>query len=41
MRSTLRIAALLIVLLVLLVPLGTYAAGEPCPDDPTGSANCL
>ena len=40
MRSTLRIAALIVVLPVLLVPLGTYAA-EPCPDDPTGSANCL
>jgi hypothetical protein len=40
MRSTLRIAALIVVLLVLVVPLGTYAA-EPCPDDPTGSANCL
>lgn len=40
MRSTLRIVALIVVLLVLLVPLGTYAA-EPCPDDPTGTANCL
>jgi hypothetical protein len=39
MRPTLRIAALIFVLLALLVPLLTYAQ-VPCPDDPVGSANC-
>jgi hypothetical protein len=41
MRSTLRIAALLLVLLALLLPLATYASNGPCPDDPVASANCV
>jgi hypothetical protein len=40
MRSRYGIVALGLVLLVLLVPLATYADGGPCPDDPVGSKNC-
>lgn len=40
MRSTLRIAALIVVLLALIVPLTSYASGGQCPDDPVASANC-
>jgi hypothetical protein len=40
MRSVLRVALLLFILLVLLAPLTTYASGGPCPDDPVGSKNC-
>jgi hypothetical protein len=41
MRSTLRIAALILVLVALLLPLATYASGGPCADDPVASANCV
>jgi hypothetical protein len=41
MRSTLRISALILVLLALLVPLATYASDGPCPDDPILSENCV
>jgi hypothetical protein len=41
MRPTLRIAALLLVLLALLVPLVTYASDGPCPDDPVLSKDCV
>lgn len=41
MRSTLRITALIVVLLVLLVPLVAQAKGGPCPDDPVASKNCF
>jgi hypothetical protein len=41
MRSTLRIAALILVALVLLLPLATYASNGPCPDDPVLSKDCL
>jgi hypothetical protein len=37
---TLKIAALILVLAALLVPLATYAADGPCPDDPVASENC-
>ncbi len=40
MRSTLRIVALVLVLLVLLVPLAAYAGGGTCPDDPVASKDC-
>jgi hypothetical protein len=47
MRSTLRIVAAVVVLVVLLVPLTTFASGKPwhkspgpCPDDPVASKNC-
>jgi hypothetical protein len=44
MRSTLRVLALVLVLLALLVPLTTFAdgpcGGGPCPDDPVLSQNC-
>jgi hypothetical protein len=40
MRSTLRIAALILVLVVLLVPLVAYADAGPCPDDPVLSKTC-
>lgn len=40
MRSILRIAALVLVLLVLVVPLAAYASGGPCPDDPNLAKNC-
>ena len=40
MRSTFKIMALALVLLVLLVPLAAYAGDGPCPDDPVGSQNC-
>lgn len=40
MRSTLRMTALLLVLLALLAPLATYASSGPCPDDPVLSENC-
>jgi hypothetical protein len=40
MRSTLRVLALVLVLLALLAPLATFAADGPCPDDPVLSANC-
>jgi hypothetical protein len=39
MRSTLRVAALVLVLLTLLVPLVVRASDGPCPDDP--SIECL
>ncbi len=41
MRSTLRIAALGLVLLALLVPLVTHASNGPCPDDPELSKTCI
>ncbi len=41
MRSTVRVATLVLVLLALLVPLGTYASGGPCPDDPELSRTCV
>ena len=41
MRSTLRIVALVLVLLVLLVPLTTFADNGPCPDDPELSQTCV
>jgi len=41
MRSTLRIAALIVVLLALLLPLATYASNGPCPDDPELSKDCV
>ena len=34
MRSTLRIAGLLLLLSALLLPLVGYASDVPCPDDP-------
>jgi hypothetical protein len=40
MRYTVRLTALVLVLLVLLVPVATSAKGGPCPDDPVGSRNC-
>jgi hypothetical protein len=40
MRSTLRVLALILVLLALVVPLTTFASGGPCPDDPVASKNC-
>jgi hypothetical protein len=40
MRSTIRVLALILVLLALLVPLATYASGGPCPDDPELSKDC-
>lgn len=40
MRSTIRIAALILVMGVLLVPLVAFASGGPCPDDPVLSKNC-
>ena len=41
MRSSLRIAALILVILALLLPLATtYASGGPCPDDPELSKTC-
>jgi hypothetical protein len=40
MRSALRIAALILVLLVLLVPVAAFAQDVPCPDDPVLSADC-
>jgi hypothetical protein len=40
MRSTLRIAGLILLLLVLLLPLVSYASDGPCPDDPVASQNC-
>jgi hypothetical protein len=42
MRSTVRIAVLILVLFLLLAPLTAYASnGGPCPDDPELSANCV
>jgi hypothetical protein len=40
MRAILRLAVLVLVLLVLLVPLISYASDGPCPDDPVASKNC-
>jgi hypothetical protein len=40
MRSIARIAALILVLLALVVPLTTFASDGPCPDDPEGTRNC-
>ena len=40
MRSYLRIVTLMLVLLALVIPLGTYASGGPCPDDPEAFKNC-
>ncbi len=40
MRSILRIAALVSVLLALVIPLAGYASNGPCPDDPVASQNC-
>jgi hypothetical protein len=40
MRSTLRIATLIVVMVALLLPLTAYASGGPCPDDPVLSKNC-
>lgn len=39
MRSTLRIAAFLLVLVALLIPMAV-SAQEPCPDDPVLAADC-
>jgi hypothetical protein len=39
MRSILRIAGLISLLLALLLPLTSFASG-PCPDDPVASQNC-
>ena len=41
MRSVVRIAALVLVLLVLLVPLVIQASNGPCPDDPVLSQDCV
>jgi len=40
MRSTIRIAALILMFVVLLVPLAVNASNGPCPDDPVLSASC-
>jgi hypothetical protein len=40
MRSLVRVAGLVLVLVALVVPLATYASGGPCPDDPVASQNC-
>ncbi|MGD9318257.1 MAG: hypothetical protein PVG56_15580 [Anaerolineae bacterium] len=41
MRSIVRIAALILVLIALMVPLMTHASdGGPCPDDPELSLTC-
>ncbi len=40
MRSTLRISALVLVLVLLLIPLTVQASG-PCPDDPEMSKDCI
>jgi hypothetical protein len=40
MRSTLRIAIPVVVMVALLLPLTAFASGGPCPDDPVGSKNC-
>lgn len=40
MRTTLRIAGLILILLALILPLSTYASGGPCPDDPVLSKTC-
>jgi hypothetical protein len=40
MRSTLRIAGLILVTMALLLPLTSFASGGPCPDDPVASQNC-
>jgi hypothetical protein len=40
MRGTLRIFALILVLLALLIPMATFASGGPCPDDPELSKDC-
>lgn len=40
MRSVFRIVGLALVLLVLLVPVATFAGNGPCPDDPELSKNC-
>lgn len=41
MRLSLRIPAIMLVLLALTVPLAAYAADGPCPDDPVLSETCL
>ena len=41
MRLTFRTMALVLVLLALLVPLTSFAADGPCPDDPELSAECV
>jgi hypothetical protein len=40
MRSILRIAGLILLLLALLLPFTSYANGGPCPDDLVASQNC-
>jgi hypothetical protein len=40
MRSTLRVLALVLVLLAIVVPLTSFAQDGPCPDDPVLSADC-
>jgi len=40
MRVILRLTVLVLVLLILLVPLISYASEGPCPDDPVASQNC-
>jgi hypothetical protein len=40
MRSTLRVLALILVLLALLAPFTALASNGPCPDDPVASQNC-
>ncbi|MBN1660485.1 MAG: hypothetical protein JXA93_18950 [Anaerolineae bacterium] len=40
MRSTVKVVALVLMLLALLVPLTSYADGAKCPDDPELSKTC-
>ncbi len=40
MRFTWRIAALILLIVVLVVPLTAYAQGGKCPDDPVAAADC-
>jgi hypothetical protein len=40
MRSIFRVAALILVLAALLLPMTGYASGGPCPDDPVASKTC-
>lgn len=40
MRSTVKVVALVLMLMALLMPLSSYAQTGKCPDDPEGSATC-
>lgn len=40
MRTIVRSAAIVVLLVALLVPLVSYAGKGPCPDDPVASKNC-